>query len=221
MRSRRSIATGCVLLLLAIVTPSVASGQITFAEAGIRHPHPSRPHPSLFAAQWSPITPGQRVMWVIGGTVGPKSLGIGVVSASWDTLFNTPEEWGRTPSGFAKRYVWREIDVAISSTLEAGIGAFWGEDPRFVPSHRHGVKSRIAFAMKTTVLAPRRDGRLALAWGRYAGNVFNNVIENPWLPPSVRGPGDLVWRSASGMAGRLIGNLWEEFWPDIRARLSR
>ena len=170
----------------------------------------------------APISAADRVDWIVDGTVGPQSLFlVGPISAAWSTTRNVPEEWGRTWSGFGKRYLEREADVAISGTLEAGLGAIWGEDPRFVRSHRHGIWPRVRFAMKTVVLAPRRDGHLAPAWGRYAGNVFNNVIENTWLPPSVATPEQTALRSIGGLGGRLVGNLWEEFWPDVRARRRR
>jgi len=156
---------------------------------------------------------------VIEGTVGPMSLGIGVIASAWSTLLNNPEEWGQGWSGYGKRYVQREADVAISSTIEAGVGALWGEEPRYIPSQRRGLWPRARYAMKTVFLAQRRDGRLAPAWGRVAGNVFNNVIENAWLPPSVTTPGQTAFRSAQGFAGRLVGNLWGEFWPDVRRRI--
>jgi hypothetical protein len=76
-------------------------------------------------------------------------------------------------------------------------------------------------AMKTVVLAQRRDGRLAPAWARYAGNTVNNLIENTWLPPSVTTGKQTALRSVNGFVGRLLGNLWEESWPDIRTRLRR
>src|SRR6185437_12045618 len=116
--------------------------------------------------------------------IGRRSLGVGVLAGVWQTGFNQPTEWGRTWSGFGKRYVEREADVAISSTIEAGAGAFWGEDPRYIPSARRGIWPRTRYALKTVFLAQRPGGHLAPAWGRYAGNVFNNVIENAWLPPS-------------------------------------
>ena len=65
------------------------------------------------------------------------------------------------------------------------------------------------------VLAQRRDGSLKPAWGRYAGNVLNNLIENTWLPPSITTGGQTAWRSGLGLLGRLGGNAWEEFWPDV------
>jgi hypothetical protein len=162
------------------------------------------------------ISPRERVDWVVDGTIGRQSLLVGVIASTWDTGWKIPEEWPRDASGFSKRYLQREADVAISSTIEAGVGSLWGEDPRYHRSPTRGAWARTRYAMKTVLLAPRADGELGIAWGRISGNVFNNVIENAWLPPSVTTPGQTALRSAQGFVGRLIGNLWEEFQPEIR-----
>ncbi len=168
-----------------------------------------------------PITGLQRVNWIVAGTIGPRSLAVGVLADAWQTGFNVPEEWGRSWSGVGKRYLEREVDVAISSTIEAGTGAIWSEDPRYIPSGRRGLWPRVRYALKTVVLAQRPDGHLAPAWGRYAGNVFNNVIENAWLPPSQTTTGQTALRSANGFLGRAGGNLFDEFWPDVRRLLQK
>ena len=176
---------------------------------------------SVVPSTYSPITESERVEWVVNGTVGPRSLGIGVLSSTWQTAWNTPEEWERSWKGFGKRYGSREANVAISNTIEAGLGALWGEDPRYTRATTGSIGGRVGHAARMTVLAPYRDGTVRPAWGRYAGNVFNNVIENAWLPPSVTSPGQTASRSATGFLGRFAGNLWSEFWPDIRERLRR
>lgn len=177
--------------------------------------------PPLSAVEYRPVTTGERVEWIVGGTIGPRSLGVGVIASAWQTAWDTPDEWGQGWSGFGKRYFEREADVAISNTIEGGLGAIWGEDPRYVRSGRRGVWPRARYAMKTVFLAQRRDGRLAPAWGRYAGNVFNNIIENTWLPPSVTTRDETVLRSLNGFLGRLAGNLWDEFWPDVERRVFK
>jgi len=176
---------------------------------------------NLSAITYTPISSAERIDWIVGGTIGPQSLGVGVLAASWLTAVNSPREWHRTFTGFGKRYAEREADVAISNSIEAGVGALWGEDPRYIPSGRKGVWPRVRWALQTVVLAPRKDGRLAPAWGRYSGNVFNNVIENRWLPPSMTTWQQTTLRSGAGLVGRLGGNLWEEFWPDARRLLRR
>lgn len=176
----------------------------------------------LTAATYVPIDAAQRIEWIVDGTIGIRSLAlVGVLGASVQTGANWPSEWDRTWSGFGKRYAEREADVAISNTLEAGLGALWGEDPRYIPSGRRGIWPRARYAMKTAFVARRADGRLRPAWGRYAGNVVNNLIENTWLPPSATTPGQTVSRSVLGLLSRLGGNAWEEFWPDVRRRLKK
>jgi hypothetical protein len=174
------------------------------------------------AADYTPVTSVQRVDWIVDGTVGVRSLVvIGPLAAGLQTGINLPSEWERTWQGFGKRYAEREADVAISNGIEAGVGALWHEDPRYIRSGRRGIWPRARYAMKTAFLAQRPGGRFAPAWGRYAGNVVNNLIENAWLPPGATTVGQTVSRSALGLVGRLGGNAWDEFWPDVRRRLRR
>ena len=177
--------------------------------------------PPLTAESYTPITGKERVDWIVFGTVGTQSLlVIGPLAAGWNTAFNTPSEWGQSWSGFGKRYIQRLADVAISSTIEGGLGALWGEDPRYIPSGKKGIWRRAGYAAKTVFVAPRAsDGALKPAWGRYAGNVFNNIIENAWLPPSQTTASATAWRSAGGFLSRFGGNLWDEYWPDVRKHL--
>ncbi len=209
-RQALSLSVAAVLLVL---YPHAARCQPSPAVDLVEQPPAP---PVLTADAYVPITGVQRADWAVDGTIGRRSLFIvGPLATVWQTGFNSPEEWGRGASGIAKRYAQREADVAISNAIEAGLGALWGEEPRYIPSGRKGIWPRARYAMKTVFLAQRRDGSLKPAWGRYAGNTLNNLIENAWLPPSVTTPGQTVLRSGMGFLGRLGGNAWEEFWPDV------
>jgi hypothetical protein len=216
---RRALQTATVLTALVASAPRSATCQPA-TDAGV--PDRAAAAPPLTADAYVPVDGAQRVEWIVDGTVGRRSLFVvGPLATVWQTGFNTPSEWGQGASGIAKRYAQREADVAISNTIEAGLGALWGEDPRYIPSGRRGIWARARYAMKTVVLAQRRDGSLRPAWGRYAGNVVNNLIENTWLPPSVTTGRQTAWRSGLGLLGRLGGNAWEEFWPDVRRHFAK
>ena len=187
------------------------------ALAGAQTPAP----PPAATSSYVPIQPSERLSWVVEGEVGRRTLAVGLLTSGSKTVINSPDEWGRAWGGLGKRFLQREADVAISNTIEASLGAVWGEDPRYLPSNRHGAWPRISYALKTVFLAPRRDGHLAPAWGRVASNVFNNVIENTWLPPSMTTPGPTTVRSVNGFVGRMAGNLWDEFEPDLLRWLGR
>src|SRR3954464_12950324 len=166
-----------------------------------------------------PMTSAERVHWVVDGTIGAQSLGVGVIASAWQTAWNVPEEWGQGWSGAGKRYLQREADVAISDSIEAGLGAIWGERADYIRSGKRGFKPRLGYALKTVFLAHHPDGHLEFAWARLAANTVNNVIENTWLPPSITTWQQTTWRSASGFGTRALGNVWEEFWPDVSRRV--
>jgi hypothetical protein len=163
-----------------------------------------------------PMTRAERIHWIVDGSIGPKSLAVvGPISVAWQTAWNVPDEWGQTWSGVGKRYVQRLADVSISNSLEGGLGAIWGERADYIRSGKKRFKSRLGYALKTSYLAYHPDGHLEFAWARLAGNTINNVIENAWLPPSATTWQQTTWRSASGFGSRAIGNVWEEFQPEI------
>ena len=200
------LAAGTVVLL-ALLVPGVSLAQT--APAGVQNPE-----------VYTPITSGERVRWVVDGTASVPAVGVGLFNSAWMTATRWPREWSRDAGGFSRRYADGAAAGAIGSSVEAGLGALWGEDPRYIPSGRQGTWTRIRYAMTTVVVAPRRDGHPAPAWGRLAGNVAGNAIENTWLPPSVTTPGQTMLRIANGLGSRLISNVWHEFWPDLRQRLS-
>lgn len=178
--------------------------------------------PSAVAAQDSPphpITSSERVLWVGASVYGPRSIAAGVFVAGLQTHTDWPSEWEHTWGGFARRYAARDAAIATSNSIEASLGAAWGEDPRYFRCSCNSVRSRAGNAAKLTFLARRSDGHLAPAWARYAGTATGSVVQTAWLPPSLDEWQQVALREGTAFAGRFVGNLWTEFWPDIRRHL--
>ena len=216
MRKHEAIGTLLATLVVSVLPVSVFAQDTDVTGRG-----QTTVPPAETVGAYTPIDAAQRIGWIVDGSIGVRSLSVGVLTSAWQTAWNTPPECNRTWAGMSKRYAAREADVTISNTLEAGLGAIWGEEPRYIASGRHGIGPRARYAAKTVFLAQRRDGHLAPAWGRYVGNTLNNVIENEWLPPSLTTPRETIIRSANGFLGRLIGNFYDEFWPDAHCLLRR
>jgi hypothetical protein len=170
---------------------------------------------------YAPITPKQRLDWSADGVFGRPAVLAAVAGDAWQTAWNTPPEWGRTWRGAGSRFAEREVDVALSNGIEAGLGSLWSEDPRYIRLGHGGIARRFGYAARTVFVAPRKDGAMAPAWARYAGNTVNSVIENAWLPSSQRTWQATVIRSGNSMFGRLATNLWGEFRPDLVRLWSR
>jgi hypothetical protein len=91
------------------------------------------------------------------------------------------------------------------------LGALWGEDPRYLPSPKRGFGTRTKYVIRSSFLAPYRDGQWHPAYARYLGNVGNNFLSNTWRVPSERGVGDALLRCVWGLTGDLAGNAFSEF----------
>ena len=160
------------------------------------------------------ISTEQRLKWVVSSTVGPASLAGGAVSAGFGTLINLPSEYQTHWSGFGKRYGMRLTGVASSNVVEAGLGAAWGEDPRYTRAAGQPFRSRLGHVVKMTFL----DSNNRPAYARYAAIAGTNFASNAWRADSEATAGRASLRVALGFLGRMSGNAFREFWPDIKAR---
>jgi hypothetical protein len=165
---------------------------------------------------YRPLTAKQRLQWFATSTVGPESLAAGVFSAAISTATNSPEEYGPHWEGFGKRYGMRLTGVSTGNAMEAGLGALWGEDPRYFSSADRQFKGRVANIVKMTFAARRRDGRIAPAYARLIATPGNNFLSNTWRADSEATTGDAALRTMWGFLGRMGSNAFAEFWPDVK-----
>jgi len=168
---------------------------------------------------YEPITARERVKWFTWMTVGPASLTGGLISAGFGTWRDTPSEYGTHWEGFGERYGMRFTGVATSNAMEAGIGALWGEDPRYFRAPEEPFGERIVHVVKWTFVATDRNGHATPAYARYMAISGSNFLSNTWREPSEADTGHALDRIAFGFLGRMTSNAWEEFWPDMNARL--
>jgi len=169
----------------------------------------------------APITARGRLHWFLTSTVGPPSLAGGLFSAGWGTLFNSPREYGPHWEGFGKRYGMRFTGLSTGNAMEAGLGSLWDEDPRYVRANGQPFKKRVLNVIKMTFMARYGDGTLHPAYARFAAIPGNNFLSNTWRADSEATAGRAAFRTGLGFLGRMGGNAFHEFWPDIRTRVFR
>lgn len=165
------------------------------------------------------ITGEGRLNWVLFNTVGPVSLAAGLVSAGWGTAIEVPREYDTNWDGFGKRYGLRLSGEAVSNTMEAGLGALWGEDPRYRRTVGQPLGARIRNVVKYTFLAHNDYGETVPAYARYGGIAGSSFLSNTWRPDSEATTGHAMARIGMGFLGRMSSNALLEFWPDVRERV--
>jgi hypothetical protein len=156
------------------------------------------------------------MQWTAGQTFGPESLLVGIWSAGIGTARNKSEEYGPHWDGFAKRYGMRFTGIAASNTIEAGLGALWGEDPRYVRNQILPFKKRIGNVFLLSFTARNRQGKLMPAYARYIAIPGNNFLSNTWRVSSESTTNAALTRTGYGVLAEIAGNAWSEFWPDVK-----
>lgn len=153
---------------------------------------------------------------------GPESLAGGLFSAGFGTWLNRPSEYGTHWDGFGYRYGMRLTGVVTSNVMEAGVGALWGEDPRY---HRAGAEvpfgRRVGHAVKWTFVAANRDGSVRPAYARFVAISGSNFLSSTWREQSESDVTHSVERIGLGFLGKLAGNSFSEFFPDVKRKFFR
>ena len=169
----------------------------------------------------SPITASERLKWFTVSTVGPTSLAAGVISAGWGTMMNKPREYGPHWEGFGQRYGMRLTGVSTGNAMEAGLGAIWHEDPRYNRVGNEGFGRRVKHIVVMTFMSPNGRGGVMPAYARYVAIPGNNFLSNTWREPSEATNSNAAYRTGLGFLGRMAGNAFMEFWPDVKRKVLR
>ena len=162
------------------------------------------------------ITSKQRFDWFVTSSVGPTSLAAGLFTAGFGTARDVPKEYGPHWEGYGKRYAMRFSGIATSNAMEASLGALWGEDPRYFRDPDDPIKVRIGHAIFTTFTAHNRQGKTMPAYARYIAIPGNNFLSNTWRADSEATTKGAAIRTMYGILGRMGGNAFAEFWPDLK-----
>lgn len=209
-------------LLAAITSPLFAQTFAVQPSARIELVAVSTSHrlaPQLDNTPYEPITSNQRLRWALLDPFLPAHLAGGMFSSAFGTAVDDPKEYGPGWGGFADRFGMRMPGILTSNAMEVTAGAFSGEDPRYFRNPDGRFVSRVKNVIKQTFYARYHDGSLAPAYARYMAYAGSNFLANTWAPSSEANAYDALIRTGEGFIGRMAGNAFAEFWPDVKQRL--
>jgi hypothetical protein len=142
------------------------------------------------------------------------------VGAFIDQVRHTPAKWDGDGSSYTRRFASEYGQLAARNVIHEGLASVTGLDPRYKVCKCDGTLHRSAHALKMTFTTNRQDGRLILDVPQIAGAYGSGIISTYWYPhrqyaPLVQG----VQFGHEQMGEVLIGNLVQEFGPDIKRGL--
>jgi len=177
--------------------------------------------PQLEDVPYESITARQRLRWFITEPIMPSHLFGGAISSALGTAVDRPKEYGPHWDGFADRFGMRLPSIVVGNAMEASLGSITREDPRYFRVPQAAFGARVKSVIKQTFEARRPDGDYAPAYARYAAYTGSNFLSNEWRVRSESNTHDALLRSGEGFLGKMAGNAFAEFWPDVERRLLR
>lgn len=161
----------------------------------------------------APFTGSERLRWLVHENLSPGVVAVNAVVAAEETATNSPEEYGPHWVGFGKRVGIITANYAVKTTMEAGLGSIWGEDPRYDRTEGEVFTHRIGHAFKMTFVARNRQGNYVPAYARYLAISGSSFLANSWMPDSNSSTGEALSRTALGFLSRFASNTYKEFKP--------
>jgi hypothetical protein len=159
---------------------------------------------------------GERVhAYIFRSYTDPIRLGWLLVDGAKDTWCRDPHEWDRSPESILFESL-RDGDGGLSETQRNSVlETVLQEDTRYLPSHERRLRKRFSFAVRSSVLAYKPDGKLQLAYGLLAAGVVSDTLSSTWHP-LYTGTGALLGGIGQSAVDRAGGNLLPELEPDLK-----
>jgi hypothetical protein len=176
--------------------------------------------PTPFISLYVPLTLGQNYAWSLHQMFDPGRLFVVAANAALDHSVNDPSAWGQGTEGYAVRVASRLGREVVRENIAFAVRAFDHEDPRYVRSSAAGIRRRAGYAAGRAFLARNERGETMPAYSLFVASLATPFIAQTWRPEPINAGRELRAGSmAIGLAAS--GNMYEEFWPDIRKKLRR
>jgi hypothetical protein len=152
--------------------------------------------------------------------LNPGPLFVMAAATAIDHADNSPARWGQGTEGYALRTASHFGRAAVRENLAFGIRALDHEDPRYFRSHSKGAWRRSRYAVSRTFIARSERGGDMPAFSGLVSDFATPFAAQAWRPEPISARRELR-SGAMGMGFTAVGNLGQEFWPDIRKKLHR
>lgn len=169
----------------------------------------------------APLTTGARAKYAVRRALGPESIGLGILTSGIQTWRGRPEQWGRDWEGFAQRFGMRMSRSIVSNSIDFGVGAALGTDPRYRRLGKGRFGTRLKHAMRASFYHHDSNGRRVPAISRFSGIAGSNIIMNRWMPEGDNTKLDVARRCGQQVGWHIGWTVLREFLPDIKRKLGR
>jgi hypothetical protein len=166
-----------------------------------------------------PLSPKQKFWLSTEGAFDYSSFISVAMQAAIEQATNTYPEFHHGAAAYG-RYYWHAFaDAGVEDYLVGAIlPAITHEDPRYYTLYRGGFFHRAGYALSRLCIARKDSGGTTFNFSEILGSGVAAEVSGRYYPRQERSAGETVERWSSQLLNDGIGNVVEEFWPDINHR---
>jgi hypothetical protein len=160
-----------------------------------------------------PLTSKQKFSLAWKTNIDPVTIVFTGFAAGIEQANNTFSGYGQGTEGYAKRYGAAYADGFIGNMLGGAVlPSLLKQDPRYFYKGTGTIKSRVLYAIATSVICKGDNGHWQPDYSGIIGGLAAAGISNAYYPAANRdGAGLTFENTAIGIGGAAIGNLFQEF----------
>ena len=136
---------------------------------------------------------------------------MGLIYAGVDQINNQPAEWGKSWSGYGRRYASNLGEFLIQEGVTEGLAALMKRPLDYSPCRCTGTGDRVGHALGGAVTDQMPKGKHPIAVPRIVGAYVGAYAQSTWRPDSRSRANQVLVNGTTSLAiGGLI-NLYHEF----------
>jgi hypothetical protein len=166
------------------------------------------------------MTQRERNEYYAKTVVSPLRFAESGISGGINQWRQSPAGWELGASGFGKRAGSAFAGRAVGRTVTFGLESALHEDNRYFLSGYDSVWSRTRYALASSVLARRDNGRRTISVSELAGQVGAAFISRAWQPPGANSPLNGAEALGYGLLFHAGFSVAKEFLPDAFRKIG-
>jgi hypothetical protein len=164
----------------------------------------------------------QKLRLALRSALDPVTFAVAGLDAAYSQAEDDFPDYHQGALGYAKRFGAAYGDSFDGTVIgNALFPMLLRQDPRYFRQATGSFKSRLFYALSTTIRCKGDNGKWQPNYSNVLGNIAAGGISNIYYPSSDRGAGLTFQRAFTVTAEGAIGAVFVEFWPDISRRLHK
>jgi hypothetical protein len=164
-----------------------------------------------------PLSTKDKMTFWLHEEVSPLSLFPAAFSAGYDQLTNGDPKYGSDSAAFGERFGAAALrDASMRFFSDSLLPTVMHTDPRYFRMGSGGVKKRGLWAAERVFVAQNDSGHQVVNYAGVLGRLGGSALTVTYYPEPSANASVVFETWGTSLAGAVGGNLFYEFWPDVR-----